>query len=320
MPETHGTGRHHTESVCFFVHTHYPERRNFMNREVVKQLILESLSRKLGDGYHLSIHRVLKTNQTLDGLAILREGESAAVNIYLDPYYKDLENISNLEAVTDMILQDYFHAAPLPKGFDAASIRDPAWVKDRLQMRLINRHLNRELLKDVPHLPFLDDFAAVVYCLIEGSDDWNAGFLVHNSSLKMWNSSREELLSLALECTRRRDGADIRPMSEIMKELAPWMDTENVQDFMWVLTNRQKLFGASAALFGDVLEDFAEKHGDFCAIFSSVHEILLIPSPDDSQLSSITDINLDVNATKVAPGEVLGTKAYFYRRGSGFVF
>lgn len=45
-----------------------------MNREVMKQLILESLSRKLGDGYSLSIHRVLKTNQALDGLTILREG------------------------------------------------------------------------------------------------------------------------------------------------------------------------------------------------------------------------------------------------------
>ena len=291
-----------------------------MNREVLKQLILESLSRKLGDGYSLSIHRVLKTNQTLDGLAILRKGENTAATIYLDSYYKELENITALEAVTDTILHDYFHTAPLPKDFNAASVSDFTWAKDRLQVRLINRHLNTELLKDVPHLPFLDDFAAVVYCLIGRSEGMNAGFLVHDSHMKMWNSNREALLSLALGCTRRRGGADIRPISEVMKELAPWMDAEGVQEFMWVLTNRQKLFGASVALFGDVLEGFAEKHGDFCAIFSSVHEVLLVPSPDDSRICSITEVNREVNATKVKPDEVLGTKAYFYRRGSGFVF
>lgn len=291
-----------------------------MNREVMKQLILESLSRKLGDTFRPSIHRVLKTNQTLDGLTILREGESAAATIYLDGYYKALEDPTALDAVTDTILHHYFHAAPLPKGFDAASISDFAWAKDRFQVRLINRRLNTELLKDVPHLPFLDDFAAVVYCLVGESEEGNAGFLVHDSHMKMWNSNRESLLSLALGCTRRRDGADIRPISEVMKELAPCMDAESIQEFMWVLTNRQKLFGASAALFGDVLEDFAEKHGNFCAVFSSVHEVLLIPSPDESRIGSITEVNLDVNATKVDPGEVLGTKAYFYRRGSGFVF
>ena len=123
-----------------------------MNREVMKQLILESLSRKLGDGYSLSIHRVLKTNQTLDGLAILRKGENTAATIYLDSYYKELENITALESVTELGARYYDDY--------------------------------RELLKDVPHLPFLDDFAAVVYCLIGGSEGMNAGFLVHDSHMK----------------------------------------------------------------------------------------------------------------------------------------
>ena len=37
-----------------------------MNKEAMKQQILEALSKKLGDGFHLSIQKVLKTNEKLD--------------------------------------------------------------------------------------------------------------------------------------------------------------------------------------------------------------------------------------------------------------
>lgn len=41
-----------------------------MNKEAMKHQILEALSKKLGDSFHLSIQKVLKTNEKLDGLTI----------------------------------------------------------------------------------------------------------------------------------------------------------------------------------------------------------------------------------------------------------
>lgn len=48
-----------------------------MNKEAMKQLIHEALSKKLGDGFQISIQKVLKTNVKLDGLVILQEGKSS---------------------------------------------------------------------------------------------------------------------------------------------------------------------------------------------------------------------------------------------------
>ena len=47
-----------------------------MNREAMKQQILEALSKKLGDGYHGTLEKVQKTNIDLDGLTILKDGET----------------------------------------------------------------------------------------------------------------------------------------------------------------------------------------------------------------------------------------------------
>ena len=97
------------------------------------------------------------------------------------------------------------------------------------------------------------------------------------------------------------------------------MLSENSQNYMWALTNRQSLYGAAAVLSENILKDFAEKHGSFYVIFSSVHEVLLVPTPDDSNISTITEINQHINATQVRADEILGTKAYFYSKDVGFV-
>ena len=65
-----------------------------MNREAMKQQILEALSKKLGDGYHGTLEKVQKTNIDLDGLTILKDGETITPTIYLEPFYKALDRKS----------------------------------------------------------------------------------------------------------------------------------------------------------------------------------------------------------------------------------
>ncbi len=76
-------------------------------------------------------------------------------------------------------------------------------------------------------------------------------------------------------------------------------------------------FGAATVLFDDLLKDFAEKHGSFYVIFSSVHEVMLMPMNDKSCTETLTRINQAVNAN-MPEIEILGTKAYCYCKGKGF--
>lgn len=291
-----------------------------MDRKAMKQSIMEALSRKLGDGYHVSFRQVLKTNQKLDGLTILRDGSCISPSIYLDPFYVDLENGISLDDVINEILRVYSSIKMYPNHFDTDAVKNFSYAKSRLYVELINRHLNMELLQNIPHSMFLDDFAVTVRCLVGTQGEESASFLVHNSLLDMWHVEKDALLSLAIQNTRELLGIDLRNMGEVIAELCPSPRAGRTADMpMWVMTNKQKLSGASTVLFSDILEDFAEKHGNFYVIFSSVHEALLVPTPDSSDIDTITQINQQVNAAQVQEGEILGTKAYYYSKDKGFI-
>ncbi len=288
-----------------------------MNKKAMQQLIVDSLSKKLGDSFHISIHEVLKTNIKLDGLTILKKGENISPTIYLDSFYKDLEDGALLDGVVDEILHIYFGARIEPSHFDVTSVLDFNYVKDRLYVKLINRHFNKELLQNVPHSLFLDDFAIVIYCLIATSAEGNASFVIHNEHLNMWHMEQKSLMSLAIKNTRKLFGITLQSIKEIMDELVSDLMTDDIP--IWVMTNKLKLSGASTILFEDTLKGFADIYGDFYVIFSSIHEVLLIPASINADISTLTELNQMVNATDVRQDEILGTKAYLYSQERGFV-
>lgn len=288
----------------------------------MKQQITEALSRKLGASFHISTQKVLKTNVKLDGLSIMQDGGNIAPTIYLDSFYKDLENGTSIDDVARRILQAYFEAEPYTRHFDHTALAHFSYVKDRLYVELINRHFNAELLHDVPHSLFLDDFAVTVRCMVDAAENDCASFLVHNSHLDWWQTDQETLLSHALRNTREMLGVELRNMKDILEDISPALAGDGSSGLrlpIWVMTNRQHLSGAATVLFDDMLKDFSKKQGSFYVVFSSVHEALLLPTPDDSNIKTITKINQDVNQTSLDAGEVLGTKAYFYHKDHGFI-
>lgn len=290
-----------------------------MNREEMKRLILAAVSERLGNGYHGTLQTVFKTNLKLDGLSIFQDGNSIAPTIYLEPFYQKLEKGISIDDVAEMILKIYLGARDPSWQFDIMSITDFDCIRDRLYAALINRHSNTELLRDVPHRLFLDDFAIVVRCLIEAGDDGNSDFLVHDSYLKAWDMDRETLLSHAIKNTRKLFGVKLQNMDDVVKALIPCAETGNIRVPMWILSNCPHIFGASAVLFRDVLENFSERYGSFYAIFSSIHEVLLVPVSADMNIDTLTKMNREINVTDVSEEEVLGTRAYLYNKGKGFV-
>lgn len=289
-----------------------------MDRTEMQHLIKEALSMKLGDGFRIRVHQVFKTNLKLDGLTILREGENISPTVYLDPYYEKLERGVPPDGIADGILHDYFHAKPPSGRFDITPFLDFNGVKDRLYVRLINRHLNRELLDGIPHMLFLDDFAVTFRCIVETHDEGNTSFLVCRSHMKLWGIDTDALMSAALKNTREKFGIMLENISEIFGRITPELESMHFEIPIWVMTNRQKLEGASAILFDDVLKDFANTHGSFYVIFSSVHEVLLIPTADSADIDIFSQINREVNGSEIMQDEILGTKAYYYTKENGF--
>lgn len=336
------------------------ERGNIpMDRKEMRHLLIEALSTKLGDGFIITINEVLKNNFKSDALTIMRKGDNIAPAIYLEPCYRELENGAGIDSITEKILEALSsvpenilgnisgcvsggrlgnRSGSISGCIDIRPYLELEKVRDKLFVELINASLNRELLDDVPHMPFLDDFAVIIRCITLGDTDTDGNtdgttdgttvtsFIVHNSLLKLWGADFNELLPVAVQNMRRLFGIELKSMDEVIAELMSDMQTptkpntteSNSNMDMWVLSNRNKVFGASVILFDDVLKDFAEKHGSFIIIFSSVHEALLIPSADDSDIDEITQVNQEINADQLLAEEVLGTHAYYYEKGKGF--
>ena len=290
-----------------------------MNREAMKQQILEALSKKLGDGFHITIQKVFKPNRELEGLLIMGEGEIISPTIYLEPSYEALDNGTPVEQVVNRILQAYDSTKSETVDFDIERLKDFDYAKEKLYVQLINKHLNKNLLRNIPHTMFLDDFAVAVRCTVEASEENNASFMVHNSHLNIWQADSETVLSLAISNTLAEHNVELMPLEQLIRETGSIAPKELPADCrIWFMSNQKRYFGAAAVLSDDVLKDFADKHGSFYVIFASVHEVLLMPSPNNSGIDSLTRHNQDVNAT-LSEEEILGTKAYFYQKGRGFV-
>lgn len=291
-----------------------------MDKKLMQQIIKEALSKKLGADFQISIEEVLKTNQKRDALIIRPTQETTTPLIYLEPYYKDLEGNMPLDDVINDILDDYFRAIYRSENYDVSPVFDFDWAKDRLYVRIINRHLNEEMLKKVPHSLFLDDFAVTVHCFVGTKAQEEASLMITDKFLKLWNVRSDALVSYAIQNTRKISGVELMNMQDFLRKL----DLDGFFDAafsvpIWILTNRQKQFGAASILFDDVLKDFAKDFGDFYTVFSSVHEILLLPAENNSDLDTISLMNRSVNETEVAENEILGTKAYYYSMDKGFI-
>jgi len=286
-----------------------------MNKETMQQLIIKALQKELGDTYSIFIHEVLKTNLVLDGLSILKQGENVSPSIYLNSFYKDLESGIPLTVVINNILSIYKQCS-FPGYLDVSKILDFNNVRSNLFVKLINKHLNEKLLENVPHTYFLDDFAITVHCKLNQTKEGLFSFAITNDYLKAWNLTAPALISIAKENTISLMGLDIENLSDSLQSMHVQVPSLPI----WVMTNRYMLNGAATVLNDNVLKEFAATCGNFYIIFSSIHEVLLIPSNDNLNIEMLTNLNQEVNASSLNEEDILGTKAYYYEKGKGIIF
>ena len=157
--------------------------------------------------------------------------------------------------------------------------------------------------------------------LTKGSMAWR--FLPYD----LWGVDEDELFKIALLNTQRLFRGSVMSMASVMMDLlSDRMDDEYSSEFfdmvvsedmvpMYVCSNNQKLNGAGVILYKDLLKQFAEKTGsDFYILPSSIHETLLVPVSDQMEVEALRSMVREVNATQVAPEEVLSDNVYIYRR------
>lgn len=117
----------------------------------------------------------------------------------------------------------------------------------------------------------------------------------------------------------RKAGAKFYNMIEIFEEMP--IDEEEKrrliksceEEIMYVLTNKEKFWGATAILRTEILEEIGKKlKQNFYIIPSSIDEVLIVPSYADIDREMMDTMIQEVNETQVSKEERLSDHAYYY--------
>ena len=82
---------------------------------------------------------------------------------------------------------------------------------------------------------------------------------------------------------------------------------------MYVLTNTNKINGASVILYDGLLNQISKKlHSDLVLLPSSIHEFIILPHNNDMSFNAMTEMVNSVNETSVSDEEILSDHVYFY--------
>lgn len=246
------------------------------DKELMKMLSDSILgcARKKYPGVKMIFEKVRKNNGKVYTGVNVRFPESKAI-VPIIPVGQYLQMFLSGEADIEDIMEDIIHTAEKAKVIDQDffELRDYEKVKDSLYLKLINREMNQEYLKQVPFIPFLD--LAIIFYVGKRADDGNGmACTVTHDMLKVWGVSLMQLSQSAYENMRQQGKVVIRPISDFL----PGVLQHEGFFPMYVLQDDALNFGATGILFLDELKEFSKKIGsNIWIIPSSIYEVILMP-------------------------------------------
>ena len=285
-----------------------------MMYELFIEKVVEAVKNEVGTGFDVTVNKVTKNNNlTLDGLVIKATDTNIAPTIYLNGYYERYKDgAMDLDDVVESIIDTYNHHNSVT--FDVSTFTDFDAVKNRICYKLVNTASNKKLLEDVPHRE-LFDLSVVYYVMVAVEDDATGSILIHNNHLSFWDVTEDDLYKEATINTEKLLPAGIKSMFDTLSEMVDMEDLPNTDDFMYVLTNKEKLQGASTILYPDVLSTFADrKNANLWLLPSSIHEWIIVCDDGNMNRETLSEMIQEVNGSQLAPDEVLSDHPYYYNR------
>ena len=307
------------------------------------ELVTEDVKSQVEKGTEVTLHQVVKNNGiTLDAISILRENYGTAPNIYLNAYYEQYQNGRELESISSEIMMLYHNIQVQPQ-IDLSRLEQFEGIRSNIIYRLVNYKKNKEILKDTPHIRFVD-LAIIFYCLVDKDEEGIGSFRISNELAEKWNVSSQQLMKQAQRNMQKIFPPKLTTMEELLSGmlesdmnqmfqnyediLEPEQireDTENMVSRileemrenrtveMFVLTNQMGINGAGTILYPDILKNFAELCGsDLYLLPSSIHEFIIVPKYEFIRKEELTQMVREVNESQVAPEEILSDHVYEY--------
>lgn len=284
---------------------------------MTKEERIKELLKKVQERYpdkRVEHREVTKNNGVvLDAIAI-SVGDADSPNqvgacIYINDFL-DMERLDMDEAANEVAKRYRIGVKGCPKETESITsiVKDKDSFLSRIRKCLVNKERNSDT-DFFPHNEYCD--LMVVYrCFVSDG----GSFLVMNNHLEYNGATVEELEEAAV---RNMESMSL-PMSQVLHErnpLIPVLPPE--EDYMRVLTNRSRMYGAAVMTDEVLLESVADDFGsDFFIIPSSVDECMAVPTSLDVPIDALKSMINEVNRNVISETDFLSDNLYRYTRAT----
>lgn len=188
-------------------------------------------------------------------------------------------------------------------------VMDYVKVKDHLFVRVFNVENAAEELMEYPHFTF-GEFAFFCYIDMGTSPNGKVFSAVRYAFFENYGISKTQMFADAWKTAPLLRPAIVGTVSTILKRMT-WLSPTEEFECPFLVVTTEPSFGAVSAFYPGVLQEVANGNNLFL-IPSSVHEFLLLEDNGVIEIDDLERMIKDVNATVVAPEEVLSDKLYYY--------
>lgn len=302
-------------------------------KQEVKDRILDFLPEKY-ENARVSIEKIAKNNEVLDGLVIRDEKVNVAPTIYLNSFFDDVNKAEvSMEDTLSKIARVY-EGHSFSQSFDPELITNFDNVKDKIIPRLVGIDNNAELLATRPHEVVADNLAVTYQIPLGKNEDSFMSTPINFGLLKEYGIDKEELHSIAMENLSKNMTFKLQGMNEILADIVrervieeggTLEDANRALDVMlpennpmYVLTNEEKTNGSVGILDQNTMDKVGDEIGmDFFILPSSIHEVIIIPMDENAPIrEQLEEMVREVNSAEVQPQDRLSDSVYAYDRES----
>ena len=287
-----------------------------MDYEQFKATFAEDLKtnlQRLGIEADISEHHIEKLNDSYNAFNVTPKGSSIGINANLDEIFYAMERGRDysevLSGVTESLKGSLEH---MPK-LQVSDLTNYEEMKSKLAMEVVSAERNAKMLQNVPHEQ-MEDIAVVYRLVLDSSKDASSTVLVTNDLMDKFGITHEQLHDDAMKNAPLIRPAEIKGMEETLNEMqgGPALEPDP-DEILFVAGVPDQNHGAAVIAYPNFFEDAAEKlGGDYFIIPSSIHEVLLVKDTGEMNARDLAALIREVNATEVAPEDVLTDHAYHY--------
>ncbi len=289
-------------------------------QKMVKSRILDYMPENYQDAAATILHLRKENDRLQASLVIRRAGERTGMSMDLLSYYVRFQCGFTEETLLKRIAEDYLRGcqALAEISITPETVLDYGLIKDRIQVRLVSREMNRERLQEGPHKLIDGTDLAAMFCVKffdkKGQEYGSAS--VTAKHLELWDVTVDQLYETALKNTMEQMPAVIVSMDGLLDGTE---EPRSPEEFvcedgrMYILGNGRENGGAAVILYPGVLRALAENSG--CSFYiqpTSTREVMLIADNGKVSPKELQYTLMLANREGILPQEVLSDQVYYY--------